>query len=403
MKFHYIASQSKGKIIEGDLDVFSAAEALEYLGSHQLKPISIREIKGLESRSLRLAFSRRITGVDKIFLTRYLSLMLRVGTDLFKAIDILLNDFERPALKALLIEVKTTLGKGQPFYTAFARYPQYFSQVFVNLVKAGELSGSLEMVFDNLSHSLEREEDLRRRIRAALVYPILLLVTSFLVMTFLITFALPRIAELFTQGGFNPPLFSRVVFAIGLFVNNHLWVILGTILFLVIGGIIFFAKTTVGRRLFGRILAHTPVVRGVVEKIAIQRFASTLAALLKAGLPIVGALEVTAGAVGHERIRLSLLRIAQHGVARGLTIGDAFKRETAFPSVVSNLVAISEKAGRLDEILITLADFYEAEIDNSLKTLVAVIEPLLLLMLGVVIGGIALSILIPIYQLVTQF
>jgi len=403
MKFHYVASQLKGKIVEGDIDTASAAEVLDYLNNHQLKPISITQLKSLDKVSLRNFFGGKISGVDKIFLTRYLALMLRVGTDLFRAIDILLNDFEKPAVRSLLIEIKTALGKGQPFYITFAKYHRYFSAVFVNLIKAGELSGNLEMVFDNLSRSLERDEDLRRRIKAALIYPILLLITSLLVMTFLITFALPRIAELFLQGGFKPPVFSRAVFAIGFFINKHLWLLSAFLFVLITGSWIFFTKTQMGRRFFGLILAGTPVIRKVVEKIALQRFASTLSALMKAGLPIINSLEITAGAIGHERLKTGLLRIAREGVTRGLTLGDAFRKETAFPAVVANLVAISEKAGRLDEILVSLADFYEKEIDHALKTLVAFIEPALLLILGVVIGGIAVSILIPIYQLVTQF
>ena len=376
------------------------SNVLEFLASKGLKPISIRKMSDLGQTFGSGLFSASISPTDKIFLTKYLSLMLRVGTDLLKALDILIADFEKPAMKSLLLEVKLTLSKGQPFYVTFAKYPKMFSPVFVNLIKAGEASGNLELVFDNLNLMLEKEQDLRRKIKAALVYPIMLLFASTMVLLFLIMFALPRIAELFSSGGFKPPLFSRVVFGIGLFVGGHILPILSGLFISFFGGLYFTFKTKLGKRWFSSLLAKTPVVKGVVQKVAIQRLAVTLSALMKAGLPIVDSLNITADTLGNEKMSNALRRIAQEGISRGLTLGDAFKKETAFPQVLTNLIAVSEKAGHLDEILKTLADFYESEIDASLKILVSFIEPVMLMLIGVIIGTIALSIIVPIYQLV---
>jgi type II secretory pathway component PulF len=399
LKYHYSATQSDNRLVEGDLDAANTGEVLEFLGTKGLKPISINPIRELTVIN-RGSFFESISATDKVFLTKYLSLMLRVGTDLLKALDILIADFNKASVKALLLEIKIAISKGQPFYSTFAKYPKLFSPVFINLIKAGEVSGTLELVFENLNVMLEKEQDLKRKIRAALVYPILLMAVSFMVLMFLIMFALPKIAGLFSSGNFHPPLFSRVVFAIGLFVGDHVIVIISIILGSIIGGSYFFFKTNIGKRALLNIFMATPVVKGVVQKISIQRLATTLAALMKAGVPIIEALNITANSLGNEKMSLALKRIAYEGVARGLTLGDAFKKETAFPQVIINLIAVSEKSGHMEEILKTLADFYESEIDASLKILVSFIEPVMLLIIGVIIGLIALSIIVPIYQLV---
>ncbi|MEK7520543.1 MAG: type II secretion system F family protein, partial [Patescibacteria group bacterium] len=192
-------------------------------------------------------------------------------------------------------------------------------------------------------------------------------------------------------------------FTIGLFLGDYMvFIMTGAVIF-GIAGFYYFRKVESGRRLFWRFINRVPVVSDVLKRIALQRFATTLASLMRAGLPILASLEITADAVGLADLKDALIRISREGVAKGLTLGDAFRREPAFPRVVTNLVAISEKAGHIEDVLGTLADFYESEIDVSVKTLVSFLEPIMLLLIGGVIGAIALSIIIPIYQLVGQF
>jgi type IV pilus assembly protein PilC len=271
------------------------------------------------------------------------------------------------------------------------------------LIKAGESSGNLEIVFSDLSVSLQREQELSRNIKSALTYPVILLVGSVGILVLLVSFALPKIAGIFGTSSEKIPAFSKVVFAIGLFLNKYIWVFI--ILALISGTAFwyFFFKTVSGRKIMERFLFKIPVVKNILKHIALQRFATTLASLLKSGLPILDSLEITADAVGSQELKTSLMRISREGVAKGLTIGDAFRREQAFPRVVANLIAISEKAGHTEEILETLANFYEVEIESSIKTLVRFIEPALLLGIGVIIAFIALAVLVPVYQLVGQF
>ena len=402
MKFHYIAFQADGKITENDLESKDVNQVLEYLRDHNLKPVSVKQIEK-ELGGERRFGKARINLTDQVFLSKYLALMLKMGTGLFQAINILVEDFTKKSVRFLLLEIRAGLEKGQPFYTTFARHPQTFSQVYINLIKAGETSGNLEKVFDNLSEMLTKQKELKDQIRGAMIYPTILLVTSILIVIFLVSFALPKIANVFSESGFQPPFFSRVVFGVGLFFGHYgIWFLL---LFVLVFGVFFylFRSSLVFKNWLMAIIADLPVIKDLFRKIALQRFASILSSLIKAGMSLTEALEVTASAVGNLELQRALVRIPREGLSRGLTIGEAFRREPFFPRTVANLVTISEKAGHLEEILSTLADFYTKEIDSSLKALVAFLEPLLLLSIGFIIGLIALAILIPIYQLTSQF
>ncbi|MBS3903328.1 MAG: type II secretion system F family protein [Anaplasmataceae bacterium] len=398
MLYHYLASDDKEKVIEGELEAARLEELLQYLAGQSLKPIAVKAINDPKAFTLRRLFGN-INLHDKIFLMKYLSLMLRVGTDLLAAINILISDFDKPAVRNFLLEVRENLTRGRPFYEVFGRHPKVFSSVFVNLIKAAEASGTLQQTFDDLSLSLTREAELRGKIRSALIYPILLLILSASIFVGVLVFAIPRIADVFKDSGIEPPLFSRIVFGLGEFVSANIVTLFISTTVIVIGSIWFFWKTDIGHRLWSRFIHRLPVVKKVFQDLAVQRFASTFSSLTKAGVPIIQALKITADTVGNEEMSKSLLRIADEGLAKGLTIGDAFRREPVLPRVVTNLVAISDRAGHLEEMLATLADFYRANVESSLKTLVSIVEPVLLLMMGLVIGVVAMSIIVPVYQL----
>ncbi len=402
MLYKYSAVDKAGKILDGEVDAADLNHALQYLSGRELKPISLKPVKEERSAIVRF-FSGRITVADKVFLTKYLALMLRVGTDLLSAINILLSDFDKPAVRNLLLEVRDNLTKGQPFYKAFEAHPESFSLTFINLVKAAETSGTLQRTFEDLSRALIEEAELRARIRSAMIYPVVLLSMSFAILIFLVTFALPRIANVFDDAAIEPPFFSRLVFGLGLFVGANIWPIVIFILALIGGMIYAYKKTVTGKRFFGQILANLPFIKQIYRDLAVQRLASTMSSLMKAGLPIIQTINIAAVTVGFAEYRFSLMRIANEGLAKGLTIGEAFKREVVFPRAVTNLIAISEKAGHLEEVLGTLADFYATNVQNSIRSLVSLLEPALLILMGSIVAFIALSIIVPIYQLTTQF
>lgn len=402
MKYNFVAVDRQGARAQGEVDAQTLDLALRQLAAQDLRPVSVTPAGQRRSHGSSL-FAGKISTTDKIFLTRYLSLMLRVGTDLLSAINILIDDFQKPAVKQFLIEVKRNLSQGQQFYVAFASYPQYFSPVFVNLVRAAEQSGTLQTTFQQLTDQLQRDEEINSQVRTAMIYPAILLVVAVVIVAFLSLFALPRISKVFADTAVTPPLFSRVVFAFGGFVGDNVYV-LGVLAVAAVLGFYFgIIRTVAGRRMLSRTMARLPIVRNLYRDLAVQRFASTLSSLLRAGLPIIDALHITADVVGVDSFAVAIRRIADQGLARGLSIADSFRREPAFPPVITNLIAISEKAGHLEEVLGTIADFYATNIQSSIKSLVTFLEPALLLILGMMVAMVALAIIIPIYQLTTNF
>jgi type II secretory pathway component PulF len=401
MLFHYVAADAQGKMTEGDMEADALNDVLHFLGGKQLSPVSVKPVK--QAKPGVRGYFTGINTADKVFLTKYLALMLRVGTDLLSAINILIADFDKPAVNNFLIEVRDDLSKGQPFYKSFERHSRDFSPTFVNLVKAAEESGGLEKTFNDMSVSLEKEAELRGRIRSAFVYPIVLLFVAGGIMIFLTTFALPKVAGVFQQSGITPPWFSQIVFTVGLFFGGNILIILPSLAIIITALFWVVKKTDAGKRAFNRTLSNLPLIRSMYRDLAVQRMASTMSSLMRAGLPITQTVTIAAETVGVDDYRSALLRIANDGLAKGMTIGEAFRRETIFPHMVSSLVAISEKAGHLDEVLSTLADFYDASITENIKALVSLLEPAMLLIMGVMVGVIALAIIVPIYQLTTQF
>jgi len=402
MIFKYKAVDQNGAIIEDEHEAENISELLRYLHSKNWKPLSVNRGNSAQKIAAKNIFGGTINLVDQIFLSKYLGLMLKIGTGLIQAVLILLEDFEKPAVKNFLNEVKSNLEKGLPFHTTFKKYPKVFSEFYTSLIKAGESSGSLEKVFDNLARTLSREKELRDQIKGALIYPIILLVGATAMLYFLISYAIPKIADVFNKSGFEPPGFSKLVFSLGDFFSENGLLILGAIFFLIIAISLLNKFSITFKHLLSEIIRRIPVARELIKKIALQRFASTLSSLMRAGLPITEALEITAETVSHIELKDALYRISREGLAKGLTVGESFKREKTFPRTVVNLIAISEKAGHMEEVLDTLAEFYTGEIEGSLKSLVSFLEPVMLFGIGIVIGIIALSIVLPIYQLTTS-
>ena len=401
MQFRYIATQSTGELVESNIEAKDTTEVLRFLASKGLKPVSVKPAE--QNVKVGGFLGAQINLTDQIFLSKYLALMLKLGTGLLQAVNILIDDMEKPAMKSFLYEVKESLEKGQQFYISFSRYPKIFGSVYINLVKAGEASGNLDMVFENLMISITKQKELKEEIRGALIYPILLLVMSFLILFFLVTFALPKISKVFTESGFDPPLFSKVVFSVGNFFGEWGIHILVVEVIALVAFVLSYKNSLVFKKLLASIVAEIPIVRTIIKKISLQRFSQTMSLLIKAGIPLNEALDITAGVVGNPDLKESLIRVSKEGLLKGLTVGEAFRREPFFPKMVVSLIAISEKSGSMEKILSTLSDFYVKEIDSSLKILVSFLEPILLLFIGGIIGLIALAIIIPIYQLTTQF
>src|SRR3989344_5139455 len=403
MHFKYIAHQQDGKLVQDEMEAQDVPEVLGFLASRGLRPVTVNLVsKGLFHGGIPF-FGQKINLNDKIFISRYLGLMLKMGTSLLEAINIMIGDLKKPSLRNFLIEVRSNLERGQPFYGAFAKHEREFGQVYINLIKAGEASGNLEKVFQGLAISLTKEKQLRDNIRGAMTYPLILLSSSVVILFVMMTFLIPKVAKVFLESGFDPPIFSKIVFSVSLFFGafgQYIIVAYGVIL---AGGMILYGRSYLFRSLVTNGFKSVPLIRGVVKKIALQRFAGTLSSLIRAGIPLIDCLEITADVVGHRELKRAIVRVNRDGLTKGLSLGDAFKREPFMPQTIVGVIAVSDKAGHLDDVLETLAEFYTSEIDNALKTLISLLEPLLLFGIGFFIGFVALAVIVQIFQLTSQF
>lgn len=402
MLFHYKAVDNQKRIKEGEFEAVDSATVLGYIASQGMVPITIKQITKKKGFNLNIG-KETISLKDKVFLIKYLSLMLQVGTDLFKAIDILIVDSIEGPVRRFLLEVRGNLEKGKPFYTSFEAHPEYFSLVVTALIKAGESSGQLSQVLAKVSVDLEAESELTSKIKSSMVYPVILIIGATAITIFMVMFILPKIGTVFTSTTAKIPTYTKVALGIAGFLNKYALICLPLFIIIPVVTFLYLSKTPKGRHAFGNFLNKIPVARHLQENLALQRFTSVLSSLIKSGMPIIRALEITAQATGYEKFTNALMNISKNIGTKGLSIGDAFKQEGVFGGVLSNLIAVGEKAGHTSDILETLSNFYKNEAESSLKMLVSFIEPALLVFIGFIVGGLALTMIVPMYQLVGQF
>ena len=404
--FIYRALNKEGHRQEGEVQAESRGMAIEYLQREKLTPFFIEKIGYVEKKKFSLLnlllLGGGIDASDRIFLTRHLSAILKSGISLTEALEILSEDTPKPLFKKILSDAKMNLERGQTLSATLESYAQYFSPVFIGLVKAGEASGTLEETLEGLGDQLRRDYEMKKKVQSAMIYPTILLSASLLIVVLLLTFIMPRLTKALLQAKVSLPWITR--FLIGLsqiFSSNPIITLLIFILLSI--SIFFFAKSKSGKKIIISALEKLPISGSLIKKLALVRFSRTLRNLLASGLSAFESLDITAKTIGIQSYEKALLSIREE-IKKGSTISDSFReRKNLFPQLVISVIAVGEKTGTLEKSLVTIADYYDEEADRILKNVVSLIEPALLVVMGIVIAGIALSILLPIYQLVSSF
>lgn len=399
----YEVIDKSGKTIRGELIAASRDEAVGMLERRHMMPVEVTE-KGNVGHSLstiNVGFER-FGPLDRIILVRNLSVTLKAGLSLLESIEILIADSTKRKTLEILSAAKAYLQNGQDLSQALAKYPQYFSAMFIGMVRAGELSGQLDKSLEELSQQLSKEYALAKKVKSALAYPMILLAASTGIVVMLMTFVLPRLAKTFTQSQVKLPWLTSALMATSKFITSHIVI---DIAFLALLGWAwwFVRRTDRGRNLLAGLLFSIPAVRNLVKKIILVRLTRTLGSLLSSAMSITESLELVSRVTNNRRYQ-SVLDRALQDVKNGSPISNVFRDHgELFPRFLTSLVAVGEKTGTLDQVLKTFADFYDEEVDNSLKDLATFLEPVLLLLMGIIVGVIALAILLPIYQLVGNF
>ncbi len=402
--YNYEAYDKDGAIVTGDFEASDKDEVVEFLGKRGLSPISVKKASGEGKKEgvLALSFFESVTPVDIVFLVRNLATTIRSGLSMIESLDILIADAEKKIVKEILIKAQSNLKNGLPLSKSFEQDKKHFPNVFLGMLRAGEFSGQLDRTFDELGRYLTKEYNLGKKVKSALTYPVILFVASLLVVALLLVFVLPRLTKIFQTAGAEIPAITKFFVVVSGFLSEHL--IFDIIFF---GGIIYFftgfRKTELGRDVFYKIFSRVPVAKELIKRVLLVRFARTFGNLIGSGISAVEALELSADSVGNKTYKKIILESAEE-IKNGVPISKTFSKYPGiFPNILTSLMVVGEKTGTLGQILINFADFYEEDVDNKLKDLTSLLEPLLLLFMGLFVGAIAFSILLPIYQLVGKF
>ena len=390
--FTWEGTDRKGKKQRGKLLARSENELKQELRRQGIVATKVRKQSTL--------FKKRgkVSPQDIAIFSRQLATMLTAGIPLVQAFDIIGNGHDNPAMQKLLLAVKQDIEGGTNLADALGKHPLYFDDLYVNLVAAGEQAGALETLLDKIATYKEKTEAIKKKIKKALTYPAAVVVVAIIVTTILLIFVVPQFEELFTGFGADLPTFTRFVIDLSEFVQAKGWLI-AIVLFAAGYTFIYFKKRSrTFRQTLDRLSLKIPVIGSILEKSAIARYARTLATTFAAGVPLVEALESVSGATGNIIYEDAVLRMRDE-VSTGTRLQRAMENTDLFPNMVTQMIAVGEESGSLDEMASKVADFYEAEVDNAVDNLSALLEPMIMAILGVLVGGLVIAMYLPIFQM----
>jgi len=345
-----------------------------------------------------LSGAASITPADIAIFSRQLATMLSAGIPLVQAFEIVGNGHENAAMQKLILSIKGDVEGGSALAEAIAKHPIYFDDLFVNLVEAGEQAGALETLLDKIATYKEKTEAIKKKIKKALTYPAAVLVVAFVVTIILLVFVIPAFEDLFKGFGADLPAFTRFVIDISLFVRETGW-----LLAIMAGGAVaaflYFKKRSRAMRHFlDRAMLKTPIIGPILTKAAIARYARTLSTMFSAGVPLVEALQSVSGATGNIVYEVGVLQMRDE-VSTGQRLNIAMENTNLFPNMVVQMIAVGEESGSLDEMSSKVADFYEEDVDNAVDNLSSLLEPMIMAILGVLVGGLVVAMYLPIFKM----
>ena len=401
-RFAYIASDSDNNAIRGKTDLADRAAVIAALTKQKLRPISIKQLK--ESKSSidfnHLFEPTKVKNDQLVSFTRQLSAMISAGVPLLRSLSSIEKHSEDKALKKVLGGVVKDIEGGMPLGDALSKYPDSFNDIYVNMVRAGESAGILDEILKRLAMQQEKAAAIRKKIKSAMTYPMVLIFIAVGAFFGLMLFVVPQIGKIMTDlGGPDAelPFITQVMLGISSGLTSYWYIILPVIAFGTFG-LIRYLKTPVGRRQFHTLILRIPGIKPIIMKTSVARFARTFSALMGAGVAVLEALEVTSRAVGNVLYE-DVLKQAGVEVKNGKSLSAVIEKSELFPSIVSQMLAVGEETGQTDTVLLKVADFYEEEVDLAIAGISSVIEPAMIVVMGGMVGLIAASVMLPISQL----
>ena len=392
--FVWEGMDQRGARAQGELSARTEMVARAELRRQGIRVVKIRR----KPKALFGSGQKKISTKDIAIFSRQLATMLSSGVPLVQAFEIVGRGHEKRSMQDLLLKIKADIESGITLAEALGNHPQYFDDLFCNLVRAGEQAGVLETLLHKIAEYKEKTESIKGKIKKALTYPTAVIVVAVVVSAILLIFVVPQFEELFKGFGADLPTFTRMVVNLSRFVQEWWHAVLGLVIMLVYGFIQLKKRSVTFNHVLDRISLRVPVVGVIITKAAIARFARTLATMSAAGVPLVEALQSVSGATGNSVYAAAVLRIRED-VASGSQLQQSMRLTSLFPNMVVQMIAIGEEAGSLDSMLAKVADFYEEEVDNAVDSLSSLIEPMIMVILGVVVGGLVVAMYLPIFKL----
>jgi type IV pilus assembly protein PilC len=384
-------TDKKGKKIKGEVKASGEAFVNATLRRQGITVTKIKKQSGLKSGG-------KVKEKDVTLFTRQLATMMKAGVPLLQAFEIVGKGHNNPAVSKLLSDIKSDVETGSSLSQAFRKYPLYFDTLYCNLVGAGEQAGILDSLLDRLATYKEKILAIKSKIKSALFYPVSIIVVAFIITAVIMIFVIPAFKELFTSFGADLPAPTLMVMAISDFFVSYWWAIFGAIG----GGIWFFfyswKRSIKMQATMDRLILKVPVFGELIRKATIARFSRTLSTMFAAGVPLVEALDSVAGASGN-RVYYEATKQIQSEISTGTSLTVAMQNVEVFPNMVLQMVAIGEESGALDSMLSKVADFYEAEVDDAVEALSSLMEPIIMVVLGTLIGGLVIAMYLPIFKM----
>jgi type IV pilus assembly protein PilC len=404
--FAYVAKDKTGAEVKGTQDASNKDALIKNLRAKGLVVGSVSEQKAVakaKSKGGFKLFGGKVNLKDLSIFCRQFATMINAGVSLVRCLDVLEQQTNSPKLKEIIRDIEQEVQGGATLSRSMAKFPRTFTNLTVGLVRAGEVGGVLDETLDRLAGFLEKDMELRRKVKSSMTYPVLVMVVAVGIVTFLVTFILPKFIQLFKELGMTDdkfPMMTLVLMRISQFATSKWYIMIGLIVASTIA-INRIRATKTGRRYYDILRLKAPVFGPLNHKIAIARFARTFATLLSSGVPILQAMETVAGTVDNDIISDAIL-MSRAAIREGDTIADPLAASKMFPPMVVQMITIGEETGQLDSMLSKVADFYESEVDAALESLTAALEPVLIVFLGAVVGFIVVAMFLPLIAIIGE-
>ncbi|MBI5158151.1 MAG: type II secretion system F family protein [Acidimicrobiia bacterium] len=397
--FEYRARDRKGGVHAGVMEGQSSAAVAVALRDKGFVPLKIEEKRSSAlDREISLpGFKKKVKSKEISIISRQLATMVNSGLTLIRALNILEQQTENPLLAEIIADVRTRVEQGSSLSASMEAHPKVFNHLYVSMVRAGEVGGALDETLIRLADTLESQVRLRSKVKSAMAYPVVVLGLIILIVSGMLLFVVPIFQEMYEDLGGDLPVPTRMLINFSNLITTFWWLVLA----LIVGGVIGFRRwkrSPEGRRTWDRLKLRMPILGKVVQKVAISRFARTLSVLTRTGVPVLQALDIVATTSGNSLVADAISDV-QSSVKRGESLAAPLHRHAVFPPMVTQMMSVGEETGAIDTMLSKVADFYDQEVDDTVSALTSLIEPLLIIVMGVAVGGILIALYLPMFNI----